>query len=362
MNKALPLWSRRARDDVHGGYFEALTPEGEPRSGDPKRLRVQARQAFAFARCEALGFIPDGREASDEGFGFMHRFGFREAKDGLPRGFVHVLNPDGSVKDPQRDTYDHAFVLLAASERLKVYGGDRERDVAREVFDFLDEIRHAEGGFANGAPASPPRCQNPHMHLFEALLNFKSIPGFPRAPQERKNLASLFREKFWNAEENALLEFFRDDWSPDPERGCEVMPGHMPEWVFLLHQLGGVPTDFLLTLQERGRELGMAGDRPFLSTSANLRTGKRHGDYRLWAQCEHVRGCLVIADLLQDEAWRDEAGNILGAVRQSFFSGRVVPGGWHDAVDEDGQVVSDRMPTSTLYHVVTLAEEVANAL
>jgi mannose/cellobiose epimerase-like protein (N-acyl-D-glucosamine 2-epimerase family) len=69
-----------------------------------------------------------------------------------------------------------------------------------------------------------------------------------------------------------------------------------------------------------------------------------------------------MADLLQDEAWRDEAGNILGAVRQSFFSGRVVPGGWHDAVDEDGQVVSDRMPTSTLYHVVTLAEEVANAL
>ncbi|MEE4208116.1 MAG: AGE family epimerase/isomerase, partial [Parvularcula sp.] len=230
---------------------------------------------------------------------------------------------------------------------------------AKDVFTFLDSVRHPEGGFANGAPTDEPRAQNPHMHLFEALLNFEPVEGFPRAPSEREALRQLFRDTFWSREENALLEFFTEDLKPDPDKGCEVMPGHMPEWVWLLDRAGGEDASFLETMLRRGRELGMADGLPFLATTGDLRTNIRGSGYRLWAQCEHVRGCLVAARRLHDEQWLDEAAHILQAMRNHFFGRGVVDGGWHDALDEKGRVLSDRMPTSTLYHVVMLAQEVA---
>ena len=45
-------------------------------------------------------------------------------------GFVHTLAPDGTVLDPLRDTYDHAFVLLALAT---VYALDRDAQVRAEI-------------------------------------------------------------------------------------------------------------------------------------------------------------------------------------------------------------------------------------
>jgi N-acylglucosamine 2-epimerase (GlcNAc 2-epimerase) len=45
-------------------------------------------------------------------------------------GFVHTLAHDGSLLDPLRDTYDHAFVLLALSS---VYALDRDAQVRAEI-------------------------------------------------------------------------------------------------------------------------------------------------------------------------------------------------------------------------------------
>ena len=57
------------------------------------------------------------------------------------------LAPDGAVLDPLRDTYDHAFVLLALAT---VYALDRDAQVRAEIdalLAFLDtHLRSPNGG------------------------------------------------------------------------------------------------------------------------------------------------------------------------------------------------------------------------
>ena len=52
-----------------------------------------------------------------------------KSPDGRP-GFVHTLAHDGSILDPLRDTYDHAFVLLALAS---VYALDRDAQIRAEI-------------------------------------------------------------------------------------------------------------------------------------------------------------------------------------------------------------------------------------
>ena len=100
--------------------------------------------------------------------------------DGRP-GYVHRLTPDGAVLDARRDAYDHAFVLFALAT---VYTLDQDAQIRAEIdalLAFLDgHLRSPHGGVHEGLPVSLPRRQNPHMHLFEALLNLWMNTREPR--------------------------------------------------------------------------------------------------------------------------------------------------------------------------------------
>ena len=82
-----------------------------------------------------MGWYPEGREIALKGL--EHLLTKAKAPDGRP-GFVHVLAPDGAVLDPRRDTYDHAFVLLALAN---VYALDRDAQVRAEIDALLSFSR-----------------------------------------------------------------------------------------------------------------------------------------------------------------------------------------------------------------------------
>jgi hypothetical protein len=65
----------------------------------------------------------------DRGKGLDHLLTKAKSLDGRP-GFVHTWAHDGTVLDPRRDTYDHAFVLLALAS---VYALDRGAQVCSVV-------------------------------------------------------------------------------------------------------------------------------------------------------------------------------------------------------------------------------------
>src|SRR6202011_3218551 len=163
---SLPLWSGEGWDSAAGGFVERLDIEGRADRAAPRRVRVQARQIYCFAKAARMGWYPEGREIAIKGLEYL--LAKAKSPDGRP-GFVHLLGPDGSAINLARDTYDHAFVLLALATVFQLGGDVQVGDEIKSLVAFLDtSLRSPHGGFLEGIPAKLPRRQNPHMHLFEA--------------------------------------------------------------------------------------------------------------------------------------------------------------------------------------------------
>jgi len=143
----LPLWSTEGWDDSTGGFIDRLDVEGRADREAPRRVMVQARQIYCYAKAAQMGWYPEGRAIALKGL--EHLLAKAKAPDGKP-GFVHTLKPDGSVLDPLRDSYDHAFVLLpctgSTAMRRSVPRSTRcatssKRNCARRMVGFTKACR-----------------------------------------------------------------------------------------------------------------------------------------------------------------------------------------------------------------------------
>ncbi|MCQ8184174.1 AGE family epimerase/isomerase [Parvularcula maris] len=351
---ALPLWSSAALDP-RGGYHESLTHNGEPVVDAPKRWRVQARQAFSFARAELLGLMADGRAASDHGWRFMIDRGLLP-KEGFVPSFVHVFSPEGEVLNDTRDGYDHTFALLASAERRAVYDDPEAEEVDSVVEGYFSALRHEHGGYAEAFPPSLPRRQNPHMHLFEASTLRLEAGASAFAEEAQREVLSLYHEHFWDPDRGVLLEFFTEDWIPDPRKGALIEPGHMTEWLWLLQRAGETDLPHLVTLYENARRLGRIGRYGILSDEVDLAADEALQTGRLWCQTEHIRAAATLGRLTGEAAYHEEAGRLLETFVELYLA-PVAKGGWVDRLNADGSAASELMPTSLLYHIITLADE-----
>ena len=88
---SLPLWSREGWDPSRGGFVEQLDIEGGADYQAPRRVRVQARQIYCFAKAAQIGWYPEGREIAIKGLDYL--LAKAKSPDGRP-GFVHLLDPD----------------------------------------------------------------------------------------------------------------------------------------------------------------------------------------------------------------------------------------------------------------------------
>ena len=73
-----------------------------------------------------------------------------KSPDGRP-GFVHLLDSDGSTMNAMRDSYDHAFVLLALSAVFQLGRDAQVRNEIESLLAFIDrDLRSPNGGFIEG--------------------------------------------------------------------------------------------------------------------------------------------------------------------------------------------------------------------
>jgi mannose/cellobiose epimerase-like protein (N-acyl-D-glucosamine 2-epimerase family) len=71
INHALPLWSREGWDRTTGGFVEQLDWEGRADRLAPRRVRVQGRQIYCFAKAAQLGWYPAGRDIALQGLDYL---------------------------------------------------------------------------------------------------------------------------------------------------------------------------------------------------------------------------------------------------------------------------------------------------
>ena len=67
IDEALPLWSTVGWDHSSGGFIERLHRDGTADSAAPRRVMVQARQIYCYAKAAQMGWYPEGRAIALKG-------------------------------------------------------------------------------------------------------------------------------------------------------------------------------------------------------------------------------------------------------------------------------------------------------
>lgn len=115
IDHALPLWSTVGWDGVAGGFVDRLHQDGSADRAAPRRVFVQARQIYCYAKAAQMGWYPEGRAIALKGLEYL--LTRAKAPDGRP-GFVFSLTPGATCSTAAR----HLWPCLRAAR-----AGDRLR-------------------------------------------------------------------------------------------------------------------------------------------------------------------------------------------------------------------------------------------
>jgi mannose-6-phosphate isomerase len=355
-DSAYPLWSTAGVDPA-GGFHERLAQNGKPLV-EPRRSRVNPRQAYCFAMAPSLGWRGDAagliRHALDY---FVARY---QRPDGL---FRTLIAADGSPLDDRALLYDQAFALLAFN--VAAAGGELRAERERQSFELharvMKHMKRAGQGFESGVPASLPLQSNPHMHLFEAALAGCEVCSDSSVWKPLSDeIAELALSKFVDSKTGALREFFDEQWNPAPGiPGRIVEPGHQYEWAWLLLRWGGTKNgrarDVALKLIEIGESHGV---RNGFATNSLLDDFSAHdAGARLWPQTERLKAAAIAARLTGEAKYFSMT--VAAADRLQRYLDCPIRGLWYDRIDPQGNIVDEPAPASSFYHLVAAIAEIS---
>jgi mannose/cellobiose epimerase-like protein (N-acyl-D-glucosamine 2-epimerase family) len=350
---AWPLWLEHGVDWRRRAFHEHLDEASLRCRAEFRRLRVAARQTYVFSRAAHYG-VPRAKEAVALGLDFLR--GPARLADG---GYACRFDLDNRPVDLTRDLYDHAFVLFAFAAAAEVVGPDRLRPDAVALVDHIaTRFAHPAGGYQECIPATGPRRQNPHMHLFEALLAANDVFGGDGFFARAGDIADLFAGRFFQPKEGALPEYFDDALVPRREAGrFMVEPGHHYEWIFLLdcYQKSagakGVPVRADLTsaadsLLEFADRYGVSPAHGLVADGLWSDGTIADGAFRLWPQTERLR-----AVARRHGSAPGRTAPALAALDRHFVGVR--PGLWIERMDVGGRAIAQAVPATSLYHLTT---------
>ena len=376
----LPFWAESGFDREHGAFVEKFEPSGEASREDYTRVRVQARQIYVFSHAAVAGFSDVGLERARSAFAFLEEHAWDRAQG----GWFQRLRRSGPPLDRTKDSYDHAFLLLAMAWLYRAGGDDRVLRRAEETSAYFDaHFGLTRGGVfdgyreqvtgqetAPGAELPLPRRQNPHMHLFEAYVALYEASGEAHWLSQAQRMFDLFERYFFDAAGGQLIEFFDRDWREIPhENRCLREPGHHFEWTWLLHRYAGLSGDDRAAAAMRPlfdwawrHGIDRESAAPYVAFEELDPEGRvlAEGRKRLWPQTEAVKACLAVYERFGDAAALDGAHQLLEAMFRTF-AGLDSPR-WREQVDREGKLLRDGMPASSLYHLFLAVAEAVRVL
>ncbi|NIA71780.1 hypothetical protein HBA54_24600 [Pelagibius litoralis] len=374
--KLLPFWAATGFDSQTGAFIEKLDLSAQPSSEDYTRVRLQARQIYVYAQAHTLQLFPDGLALARGAYAFL----LEHAWDHDGEGWFHRLRRDGTPLDRTKDCYDHAFMLLAMAWLYRAGGDPEVLQRAKRTIAFVDSSLGLErdGSFdgytdhavAEGEAIPLPRRQNPHMHLFEALLALYEASGEQEWFDRAGRILDLFKLRFYAADTGQLTEFFDSDWNEMAVEGALLRePGHHFEWVWLLHRYGQLSgDDSVLPIMEKlfswgwqhgidRRPGGVFGAYDELDQTGRVLKG---GSKRLWPQTEALKACLALTERCGDPTAKAGSEPLLKSMFTHFVSFDHAL--WQDQLDGDGKMIAPAIPASSLYHLFLALAEVLRVL
>lgn len=363
-DQALPLWSTNGMDYENGGAHEALNFDGSVALHASKRLRVTARQIYTYSHASLLGWDADlSDKVLRHCFDTLINTGWHEEG-----GFIHLYNPDGTVQNPTRDTYDQCFVLLGLAWLFKAKNWPEARQWGDKTLQYMDDrlFDPIHGGFFDSEAKSGLRRANPHMHFLEAMLAWYEATGESHFLDRAEKMVELFLAHFFDPETGTVTERFNADWSPieDADADHLVEPGHHYEWAWLLMRFNGHRE--LAGLSAKARTIYASahafGHHEKTGAAADTMAADGHWvspNARCWPQTEALKAAIIFEKNGLKSATHMRT-QMLDVLFNHYLTGPI-DGGWFDAINQNGKVTAPDMPSSTFYHVFcALVEHLEN--
>ena len=346
-------WHSRVWDDVHDGFVEQVSFSGEPDFESPRRVRVQARQVFSFARALQYGWanVDEARRIIGKGLTYID-----EKLRHSEGGWVHIVDRHGTAIDRKRDLYDHAFLILAGAAAYEATGDEKALVIANDARRFINSNLKdaASGGWFEDDQRSLPRRANPHMHLLEASCALFEATGDESDLDIARQSVLLFEKHFFEPGGDILGEFFKEDWRSVEYSMSETTfeVGHMYEWATLLHEFemltGHDTLSWRRRLVRRADERVKKSGSGFALNAERLDGQKVNSRRRLWPQLEMFRAHMLHPGLAQNGT----PERIFRSMKSEYIDTAPL-GLWIDEFDEVGKRHSNAVPASILYHFVT---------
>jgi len=274
--------------------------------------------------------------------------------------FIHQFDESGTPIDLRADLYDHAFVLFALAHAERALNRPALISEAHRLIDHIDaRWKSPAGGYFEGeVTSSPPRRQNPHMHLYEASLAFYRIAHDDRWKHLSDALFALLARAFIDRQTGALREYFAMDWSPIDDTSAQIVePGHCFEWAWLLEQSAhnAAAHEIAAGLAGFARGYGLDHKRGIAINEVLLSGATKDASARLWPQTERLKAALARFRRTRDAAEADEA--ILAYRGLTKYFETPTRGVWRDRMLADGSFVQEDAPASSFYHIVCALSE-----
>lgn len=344
--QVLPLWAECAVRP-NGVFEEGLQEDGKPFEADLIRFRVQPRQTYVFAHATELGWF-DGSEYVKNAVanGFDH---FR-CETGE---FAFSTSKDLVVNNESKNAYEHAFAMLGYAWHYKLTKDESSLANAETCYQWFESALSDKenGGFYSSTDDKSLRSQNPHMHLFEALMTLFEVSGNKLWLERSGKIFELFCTKFFNG--TNLVEFFDENLEPNHELSENIDPGHQYEWIWLLNHyehLTGIDVSeqiaALTSFAEKygHSEIGLVMDE-IKNTGSTFRETSR-----LWCQTELLKARVALFEREPTESNERAVVDTVDLIFKHYLS-KANDGCWIDQVNTDGTPVSFHSPASTLYHI-----------
>ncbi len=352
--KVFPLWLKKGGLGHGDGFLEEFIIDGyRPNTTAHRRLRVQGRQVWSFAKAYALGYGEELLELAKDGWQAIDKQ-FRH-KDG---GFIHSVDAQATPLNTNRFLYEQTFVLLGLSALYGATKNDEYMKQAHDLFRWIKKDLGAEEGFYTSFDnKEEPRQQNPHMHLFEALMALFEESGDEYWLVEAGKIYDLFHKYFFDEKYLLLREFFTSDLKDyDKIKGDSIEPGHNYEWVWLVYHYSQLvkasydKLDFLYAFALKGTNVdGLGYDECLPSGEPVRRTS------RMWVQTEALKANITKYEITQEAVYLDKMEQII----DNLFAYYLFDNGlWGDQIDENKQELSQVTPASTFYHLFLAFAEV----
>ena len=373
LDDALPFWLKNSNDLDNGGVIESFTRDGFPLIDEPRRVRVLLRQIYAFSYAKHSGWDGNADPYLELNLSFLlNKAQFDDDQNST--GYIHSLHANGDPLDINRMAYDQAFAILAFSWVYKITDDNAALVNIKKTLAFIDKYLN---GMGDGGLLSKPAVQgdeansreildqekiptakfaNPHMHMLEACMAAYIATNDQTYLDRATSVVTLFKSNIFDNERNVLFELFDEHMNPvSLEDGQWIEPGHMFEWSHLLAQYSVLSGDdcsaYSSKLFAMAETYGKSETTGLVLDKLDTNWRALEPTSRFWPQLERLRAIISLK----------KTGNnsldlkIEDAIHEIFehFLSQTAAGLWEDKLDYDGNLLSDKVPQSTFYHIIT---------